>query len=79
MNNFKSGQLCTIVKDAYNSSLSDIDVTHNGVYAKSWNKNETHIIPEGTPVLILEPYELYCKILIWDEIFLIKNNGLEML
>lgn len=79
MNNFKSGQLCSIVKYAYLSNLPDSDVSYGGVKAIKWGKPEFHIIPEGTPVLVIQPLEKHCKILIWDELFFVKNEALEML
>jgi len=79
MNNFKSGQLCSIVKNAYKSNLPDSYVSYGGVKATKWGKPEFHIIPEGTPVLIVQPLEIHSKVLIWDELFFIKNEALEML
>ena len=79
MNNFKSGQLCSIVKNAYKSNLPDSDVSHMGVKAIKWGKPEMHVIPEGTPVLIVQPLEIHSKVLIWDELFFIKNEALEVL
>jgi hypothetical protein len=79
MNNFKSGQLCTIVKNAYNSNLPDHDVSYLGVNAIKWGKAEIHVIPEGTPVLVIQPLEVHYKVLIWDELFFIKKEALEMI
>ena len=79
MNNFKSGQLCSIVKNAYKCNLPDSDVSYGGVKATKWGKLEIRFIPEGTPVLIIQPLEIHSKVLIWDELFFIKNQALEVL
>jgi hypothetical protein len=75
---FKSGQLCTIVKNAYNSNLPDSYVSYMGIKATKWGKAEIHVIPEGTPVLVIQSLESHCKVLIWDELFMIKNEALEI-
>lgn len=82
MNNFKSGQLCTIVKNAYDSNLPDSDVSYNRIYVSRWDNGISRygdLIPEGTPVLIIQPLDTYCKVLIWDNLFFIKNEALEMI
>ena len=82
MNNFKSGQLCTIVKNAYNSNLPDSDVSYNRIYVSRWDNGISRygdLIPEGTPVLVIQPLEVHYKVLIWDELFFIKKEALEMI
>jgi hypothetical protein len=80
MNNFKSGQLCSIVKNAYDSNLPDSDVSYNRIYVSRWDNGISRygdLIPEGTPVLIIQPLEAHCKVLIWDNLYFIKKEALE--
>ena len=82
MNNFKSGQLCTIVKNAYNSNLPDSDVSYNQIYISRWNNGvslDKEPITEGTPVLIIKPLLHHSIGLIGEKLFFIKKEALEMI
>jgi hypothetical protein len=79
MNNFKTGQLCQIVKDAFNSNLPDDKVTHGGVLVSQipLSSFKLKAILEGTPVLVVNVLETYVIGLIEDKLYFIDAKALE--
>jgi hypothetical protein len=78
---FKAGQLCTIVRDGYNSNLPDQDIAHRSIYVEGWNDGLSFgdLIPEGTPVLVIQSLENHCIALIGEKLYFIKNEALDIL
>ena len=79
MNNFKSGQLCKIVDDAFNSDLPDDKVTHGGVLVSQipLSSFKLKAIPEGSPVLVVNALEMHVIGLIEDKLYFIDAKALE--
>ena len=68
MNNFKTGQLCKIVDDAFHSNLPDDKVTHGGVLVSQIPLSifKLKAIPEGTPVLVVNVFLCFFKYNLWS-------------
>ena len=81
MNNFKTGQLCKIVDDAFNSNLPDDKVTHGGVLVSQIPLSifKLKAIPEGSPVLVVNALEMHVIGLIEDKLYFIDAKALEEL
>lgn len=79
MNNFKTGQLCKIVDDAFNSNLPDDKVTHGGVLVSQipLSSFKLKAIPEGSPVLVVNALEMHVIGLIEDKLYFIDAKALE--
>ena len=78
MNNFKTGQLCKIVDDAFNSNLPDDKVTHGGVLVSQIPLSifKLKAIPEGSIVFIVEALEMHVIGLIEDKLYFIDIKAL---
>lgn len=81
MHNFKTGQLCKIVDDAFGSNLPDDKVTHGGVIVSQipLTSFKLKAFPEGSPVLVVEALEMNVIGLIEDKLYFIDINALEEL
>ena len=79
MHNFKTGQLCKITKDAYNSNLPDDKITYGGVLVSEipLSKFKVKRIPERTYVFIVEALETHVIGLIEDKLYFIDAKALE--
>ena len=81
MNNFKTGQLCKIVDDAFNSNLPDDKVTHGGVLVSQipLSSFKLKAIQEGSPVLVVNVLEMHVIGLIEDKLYFIDIKALQEL
>ena len=79
MHNFKTGQLCKIVDDAFHSNLPDDKVTHGGVLVSQIPLSifKLKAIPEGTPVLVVNVLEMNVIGLIEDKLYFIDIKALQ--
>ena len=79
MHNFKTGQLCKIVDDAFNSNLPDDKITYGGVLVSEipLSTFKLKAIQEGSPVLVVDALEMHVIGLIEDKLYFIDIKALQ--